>query len=122
MVIQLNTPFPIMFLFLQRSPARSRPEAVSRILSRAVVLGLAEIPGDISIAKRKTSAFKISLYSRSDLLERNHNSSSSPPKTKANEKKGGKDLPVLNHTLNLLPHRQKHQNQPIHDQHGPEDG
>jgi hypothetical protein len=40
------------------------------------------------------------------------------------ERKRGKrkNSPVFNHTLNLLPHGQKHQDQPIHDQDGPEDG
>jgi hypothetical protein len=32
------------------------------------------------------------------------------------------NIPVLNHTLNLPPHRQKHQNQPVNNQHRPEDG
>ena len=32
------------------------------------------------------------------------------------------NIPVLNHTLNLPPHSQKHQNQPVHHQNGPEDG
>lgn len=29
--------------------------------------------------------------------------------------------PVFDHTLYLLPHRQKDENQPIHHQHGPKD-
>lgn len=33
-----------------------------------------------------------------------------------------KNIPVLDHTLDLPPHGQKHQNQPVHHQHRPEDG
>jgi hypothetical protein len=31
-----------------------------------------------------------------------------------------KNIPVLNHTLDLPPHRQENQNQPVNNQHGPE--
>ena len=31
------------------------------------------------------------------------------------------NIPVLNHALNLPPHGQKHQDQPVHHQHRPED-
>ena len=33
-----------------------------------------------------------------------------------------KSIPVLDHTLDLPPHGQEHQDQPVHHQNGPEDG
>ena len=37
-------------------------------------------------------------------------------------KRQSHDIPVLDHALDLPPHGQEHQDQPVHHQNGPEDG
>lgn len=64
-----------------------------------LVLGFAKVPRDVSSHEVSKS------YAR-----RSSTTTASPTQ----------NAPVLDHTLNLPPHRQEHEDQPVHHQHRPE--